>query len=763
MVYYSIAKLSYSNFKYVPADLPATFEFPTPDSIGSLMILNGPNGYGKTTLFDAIELLLTGEIKAFKADLKSRGKDNYSILANDPQKPMSFSADFQSPNGSVLHIKRVFSFTPEGDCTNSLTIDGKTTNSNELQKILKFNQSLFDLGVYISQRESLSFLQNKYKTRGQEVAEIIDVSFIKKRIDLLQEIKTLLTDKWQEFQSPLLKEKETLKESIQKFQQQIEAQKTTDAQPKYERLFSDFEYNFDKENIDINRSFDSIIETVENLKNFSENYASYKNECFNQLIDKLLNWDQDEYFALYNRRFINIVKGKTKELDDLNFIQRATINLKKGKFPLNCRSAYKNLGVPDSDLEALDDLTIQVQIAEKNLGVREASLQKIVDSRAQFLSTYVESRNAAGLAENTCPLCGTRLDNLLDAVRIAEEQLRRDSSVLQRELRALKEKQKKAANSIIEYFENVLNRNQTLLFLHKNLDRVKDLNTVQLEKTLDKIGINSFENNNSEYHLDDFQRALTGLMQMLPEMRRPHTINLSRSKMGQYQELHNRFYHGKEVYHTTEDFQKKIDYISYQYGLKSRKEIQSLKDSLEKIESKLTHLNTFYQGKISTISTLSDKCKLAQRKYNDAIQRALKLPIYIFSGKIIQNYPLGLGIIAEIDHTKIVLRPQGKDDDVYNVLSAGQLNGLALSVLLAVHTVYGKRSGLNLLLIDDPLQTIDEVSAISLTDLLTDQLSQGQIMISTHEEQKALLFQYKFDQSGYKIKNLNMQGFYLKQ
>lgn len=763
MVYYSIAKLSYSNFKYVPADLPATFEFPTPDFIGSLMILNGPNGYGKTTLFDAIELLLTGEIKAFKADLKSRGKDNYSILANDPQKPMSFSADFQSQDGSVLHIKRVFSFTPEGDCTNSLTIDGKTTNSNELHKILKFNQSLFDLGVYISQRESLSFLQNKYKTRGQEVAEIIDVSFIKKRIDLLQEIKNLLTGKWQEFQSPLLKEGETLKESIQKFQQQIEVQKTIDAQPKYERLFSDFEYNFDKENIDINRSFDSIIETVENLKNFSENYASYKNECFNQLIDKLLNWDQDEYFALYNCRFINIVKGKTKELDDLNFIQKATINLKKGKFPLDYRSAYKNLGVPDSDLKALDDLTIQVQIAEKNLGAREASLQKIVDSRAQFLSTYVESRNTAGLAENTCPLCGTRLDNLLEAVRIAEEQLRRDSSVLQRELRALKEKQKEAANSIIEYFENVLNRNQTLLFLHKNFDRVKDLNTVQLEKALNKIGINSFENNNSEYYLDDFKRALTELMQRLTEMRRPHTINLSRSKMGQYQELHNRFYHGKEVYHTTEDFQKKIDYISYQYGLKSRKEIQSLKDSLEKVESKLTHLNTFYQGKISTISTLADKCKLAQRKYNDTIQRALKLPIYIFSGKIIQNYPLGLGIIAEIDHTKIVLRPQGKDDDVYNVLSAGQLNGLALSVLLAVRTVYGKRSGLNLLLIDDPLQTIDEVSAISLTDLLTDQLSQGQIMISTHEEQKALLFQYKFHQSGYKIKNLNMQGFYLKQ
>lgn len=585
MIYYSIAKLSYSNFKYVPADSLVTFEFPNPDIIGSLMILSGPNGYGKTTLFDAIELLLTGSIKTFKADLKSRGKDNYSILANDPQKPMSFSADFQSQDGTVLHIKRVFSFTTEGDCTNLLTIDGKTTDSNELQEILNFNQNLFDLGIYISQRESLSFLQNKYKTRGQEIAEIIDVSFIKHRIDLLQDIKNFLLNKLQELRTPLLEERAELNESIQKFEQQIESQKATNAQPEYERLFFDFEYNFDKESIDISDSFESIIEVVENLKNFSENYENYKNECFNQLIDKLMNWDQDEYFALYNRRFINIIKENTKKIDDLNFIQRATINLKKGKIPLSCSDAYKNLGIHDDDLHTLDYLTAQVQITEKNLGVREASLQKIIDSRTQFLSTYAEGRDSAGLSENTCPLCGTRLNNLLEAIKIAEEQLRRDSSVLQKELRTLKDKQRTACKSII----------------------------------------------------------------------------------------------------------------------------------------------------------------------------------YIFSGKIIQNYPLGLGIIAEIDNTKIVLKPQGKEDDVYNVLSAGQLNGLALSVLLAVHTVYGKHSGLNLLLIDDPLQTIDEVSAISLTDLLTDQLNQGQIMISTHEEQKAKLFQYKFLQAGYSVKNLNMQGLYLNQ
>ena len=35
-------------------------------SHADLILLNGPNGYGKTTIFDALELALTGEIKRIK-------------------------------------------------------------------------------------------------------------------------------------------------------------------------------------------------------------------------------------------------------------------------------------------------------------------------------------------------------------------------------------------------------------------------------------------------------------------------------------------------------------------------------------------------------------------------------------------------------------------------------------------------------------------------------------------------------------------------
>lgn len=46
----------------------------------SLLTLDGPNGYGKTSIFDAIELLLTGQIKRIQnlfSTLMTKNKTNY--------------------------------------------------------------------------------------------------------------------------------------------------------------------------------------------------------------------------------------------------------------------------------------------------------------------------------------------------------------------------------------------------------------------------------------------------------------------------------------------------------------------------------------------------------------------------------------------------------------------------------------------------------------------------------------------------------------
>ena len=134
----------------------------------------------------------------------------------------------------------------------------------------------------------------------------------------------------------------------------------------------------------------------------------------------------------------------------------------------------------------------------------------------------------------------------------------------------------------------------------------------------------------------------------------------------------------------------------------------------------------------------------------------------VYSGRIIQNYPLGLGIRAIIKTNQLVFEAASKSgSDVYNILSTGQLNGLSIALLLSIKNVYGDTKGLDILLIDDPLQTIDDISAISLADLLTQQ-GIGRIVLSTHEEAKAALLRYKFKHAGMSVREQNMQALYMK-
>ena len=67
---YTFKSLCIRNFKYITNNKPLKFDFMN----SNIVILDGQNGYGKTTLFDAIEVLVTGKIKHFnpRACLKNK-------------------------------------------------------------------------------------------------------------------------------------------------------------------------------------------------------------------------------------------------------------------------------------------------------------------------------------------------------------------------------------------------------------------------------------------------------------------------------------------------------------------------------------------------------------------------------------------------------------------------------------------------------------------------------------------------------------------
>ncbi len=65
---YTFRNICIRNFKYITDEKPLVFEFGN----RNIVILDGQNGYGKTTLFDAIEILLTGRMKHFNPNLQNR-------------------------------------------------------------------------------------------------------------------------------------------------------------------------------------------------------------------------------------------------------------------------------------------------------------------------------------------------------------------------------------------------------------------------------------------------------------------------------------------------------------------------------------------------------------------------------------------------------------------------------------------------------------------------------------------------------------------
>ena len=94
------------------------------------------------------------------------------------------------------------------------------------------------------------------------------------------------------------------------------------------------------------------------------------------------------------------------------------------------------------------------------------------------------------------------------------------------------------------------------------------------------------------------------------------------------------------------------------------------------------------------------------------------------------------------------------DHDAWNTMSSGQLSGLILSFTLAMNKVYPTK--LNTLLIDDPVQTMDEINLASFVQLLRNEFSNYQLVISTHERKTSSYFAYKYQLESI-VKTLNLK------
>jgi len=755
---YTFRNICIRNFKYITDEKPLEFEF----SNSNIVILDGPNGYGKTTLFDAIEILLTGQIKHFNPNLQNRKTETIGMLANDGSKDIAIAAVLSSDTKGELRIER--RLLCKDEFKSILLLNDQQIEQEKLYDKLGFSLNMFDIGMYISQSESLDFLQNKYKDRKAYVSSLSDNSEMQDKIKTLKSIQESLEGRLNQETEEKEGKIKSVKDKVASIEKKIESVSIHAELPGEDvRLFSEEEYPFDVIEIDEDVTYDSVILPLRQISKFVENYEEYIKYINNAYVRELTETSKQIYMALFYCEEITLLNENKSLLQSLNKYIELLKDFSESKWSVD-EKIFEEIDIDRKTIERLRELLLNQQRERNQLADADKVLAQMTKARRAFIDQYNQVVEAGKFNQNKCPLCGTDFEDINQAITETEGFIK---NIHTDGVKAIEDYEIEISGifrqNVIPILQKHLEDNKLILQMRDSLSGCRALSTEKLQKLLAKLGISDFSSDKKEeFNMDEFSMEYEKLMETIRSKEIPNKVILKEEEIELYKSIHNKYYHNKKPVHTLEELHSKEQYIAKLFNDKFSLQLSVEKEKLKKLEEDYGKYETKRDAMLEAFKTLVSKYEAASKDYQTQLTNAIKIPLLVYSGRIIQNYPLGLGIRAVVKTNQLVFEAASKNgNDVYNILSTGQLNGLSIAFLLSIKNVYGQADGLDVLLIDDPLQTIDDISAISLADLLTQQ-GIGQIVLSTHEDAKAALLRYKFKRAGLSVLEKNMQKLYME-
>ena len=244
-------------------------------------------------------------------------------------------------------------------------------------------------------------------------------------------------------------------------------------------------------------------------------------------------------------------------------------------------------------------------------------------------------------------------------------------------------------------------------------------------------------------------------------------------KQEQKNELQRMFIEAKRVF-SNEDFTNNLSLYAYDSLLEEYPDIEWTEQNLLQDEKMVDNKKGYIKAAINSkknekaneikacikknirrwkaLKAIREDLKNIQKLYSDAIEsyknqilKRLRVPLLIYTGKILQDYQNGLGVFISKDEMRFVTNGDVKHD-ILNTFSSGQLSGFVLAFLFSMNKQYVKESedDLGFILIDDPVQTMDDINISSMIEVLRNDFKDRQIILSTHETDKENYILYKF-------------------
>lgn len=740
---------------------------------GDLIIYDGPNGFGKTSLFDAKQLLFRGKLPRIAARLRPVTPNKHSFKSN-LYRHNGYSGDIciaaELTNGnqtinimrkadakemkakknkpSEFSIFKLYQLKDFNDWSSAVKISDESAFWKQL---LGNNfQKNFDVLNYLQQDSKALIIPDgccEDTARTKQIEHLINLDELNLRLDNLRNLKGARKqahDHETKIRDSLKAEVEQLKKQLSVPGRAIEYCRltTSEVPPLW-----DSETPLTTERLN---DYPNQVVSVNLLKTLVEHYDEVELRERNRKKSAFL---KTEEFALSVRFASHIDKLKSlRELREqrkpleqaIAVAKKNAIELKEVDLPL----LKKSLANEFDDFSELVKQKNQLQTYQSTIGETKT---KTLELRGRLKATISKD-------ESSCPLCGFDYNEqqlLIDAVDGRTKQIENE----------LDQNGKKIA----ECLQKISSTLQTLLLsLEKQLEKIDAEFNPRLLRDLE-------ENEHKISRLADIADRVRKLNIILPTEYAETTEQQNEQVEGVRQQIlltfetesddfpeqalalyYSSFKNPEELKKITqESIEKKLSYLFNQYNnLVSKTHEQKLQD-LKKSEARLKAINKIEEQLKDTEQQLNQ----ARNTYINQTLGEIELLFHIYSGRLLQNMQTGLGIFLErADGTQKDTPLQfktarGNEHDAVLSMSSGQISALALSLFLALNKKYAETA---FVFIDDPTQCMDEINIASLSDLLRVELRDRQVIMSTHEQDIANYLIYRYSKAGLSHQKINL-------
>ncbi|WP_058975617.1 AAA family ATPase [Pseudomonas syringae] len=769
----TLSKVTLKNFK-VYGGAPYTIDFED----NRLILLDGPNGYGKTSVFDAIELALTGNIRRLIV-LESRQNPSDIVVAHNGEKDVEIIIELVDK----LSNNRIFQRKLKSTITNAARrignfselwdfyeiIDGQSVTASKNTLDLLFNSKDFSrdflLFHYIEQEDTSRFLKsNNEQIRAQELSKLFgDTTEADQNLLKLNETKRKIAASKRAVNLKISSIK-----SLHKLNDIDKASNGEIVQHVYALpWFSQAEKPFwDRPTIAqlneerLNKALAELakIRDLTVHQNFFLRSRHYHRAIGQRAIIELYVGYANainQYERLEENHKKYQLVARSKDLLTKNEIKAIDRNLETSEL-------FSVLGLenPTYFSEALTSL---LELTEKSQGL--SSIYSELLKHHSAIHQQIDMMPT----ETECALCGHDYgthESLSTAIADHGHLLRSELGDQDRRLVADREAfEKNHLNPLLKACNTYLEAQQPatqsdLTMLAKAVSA--KLRLERLRTWLESEGIV-----NNDLVADSFpvKGGDTFILESAEIL-----CDRIRFRIGTPTESYDASY-GEDVFERlySDYFKSEPDNLrNFDPSILDNKErfirtqyFSSLIEVTAEL-NKLQQQDTILDKALNDMEKLINIIKVEIGKYRKKLITDIEIPFYIYSGKILQSHQAGLGqgvfikdpLGEDVLKNVRLVSDWKSDHDIMNTMSSGQISAVVIALTLALNKVYSKK--FSTILIDDPVQTMDDINMSSLVELLRNNFSDRQIILSTHEEKVARYFTYKYIKHSGKVKIINL-------